>query len=112
MKLWIRGHEGYPDFLVAYQLDAEKIIHQVRDFQHQGDVIETEQKSWLAEATKNYSEWNSEIIEILCVRNNALAVLYPRAVIFLGIIMLMHLHTILYLRGQKQVKVVLNTWTE
>lgn len=71
------GHEGFPDYLVAYQLDAEKIIHQVRDFQQQGDVIETKQKSWLAEATKNYSEWNSEIIEILCVRNNALAVLYP-----------------------------------
>ena len=42
-------------------------------------MIETEQKSWLAEATKNYSEWNSEIIEILCVRNNALAVLYRKS---------------------------------
>ena len=71
------NHEGFPDSLKAYSLDSEKIVNNVKKFDRHGDAKEAEQQLWLAEATKNYSLWNKELIELLCVRNNALAALYP-----------------------------------
>lgn len=70
-------HEGFPDSIQGYSLDTEKMKNHIKNFRNDGDSREAEQQLWLAEAAKNYSLWNKKLIEILCVRNNALAVLYP-----------------------------------
>ena len=92
-------HEGFPDSLKAYSLDSEKIVNHVKDFQRNGDAQEAEQQLWLAEATKNYSLWNQELIELLCVRNNALASSVSAMDISHGITMQTHPHITSSLHG-------------
>lgn len=76
-------HEGYPECLRGYTLEAHKILnHNLRrefivDYQNEGDEAETRANEFILKAAKKYSEINQKLGNLLVMKNNALAALYP-----------------------------------
>lgn len=71
------GHEGYPDKVQGWNIDSQKIVNNLRNFRDGGDKLEGEQNKWIAESANIYSKANFDLGSWLCIRNNALATLYP-----------------------------------
>jgi hypothetical protein len=64
-----QNHEGYPDYILAYNFKLSNIEHQI--FQNNATAV------WRNEFTKKLSGLNDEMMNFLATRNNALAVIYP-----------------------------------
>lgn len=72
-----QGHEGYPEKIKGWNVDTDKIITNRKNLQNDGDKTEQEQHTWLAKASEQFSKSNFDLGAFLCIRNNALATLYP-----------------------------------
>jgi|TARA_B110000908_G_C10263131_1_gene460905 hypothetical protein len=71
-------HEGFPDKILGWNVDPAKLIpNRKGSVADSGDLEECNQNTWLSKASTTYSSANFDLGSWLCIRNNALATLYP-----------------------------------
>jgi len=58
-------HEGYPDYVRSYSLKGDRLEPRSGKNQEAANLIE------------RYAEYNAQLCQILCTRNNALTQMYP-----------------------------------